>query len=89
MNVLVWKSHGDISVYGISTAEKFKAVVYTITECVDGWGLDKQVELVRAHLEKYPEDMKEIRRAFNTMHDGINPAYDNDNFEDLFITKLQ
>lgn len=87
MKVLVWKSYGDISVYDVSTPDKLKEQITTMIACVDGWGLDKQVKLVESHMEKHPEDIVELRRAFNTMKNAIGTG--DDNFEDIFITELK
>lgn len=89
MNILIWKGYGEIDAYDISTPEKFKSVIETMIDCVDGWGIDNEVNVVKKHIEKHPDDLKEIRRAFNTLKNAINPAYDNDNFESLFISELK
>jgi hypothetical protein len=88
MKVLVWKSHGDISVYDVSTPEKLISRIQDIIVCVDGWGLEKQTELVEGHVAKYPEDIKELTRAFNTIKNAVNPG-SHEMFEDLFITSVE
>lgn len=87
MQVLVWKSYGDISVHDVSTPEKFKNQIFDMIDCVGGWGIEKEIELVESHIEKHPEDMKELRRAFNTLVNAIGEGADN--FEDIFITELK
>ena len=87
MKVMVWKSYGDISVYDVSTPEKLIEQISNIIACVEDWGLDKKIKLVKDHIEKHPEDMVELRRAFNTIKNAIGTG--DDNFEDLFITDLK
>lgn len=38
MDIFVWKSYGDISVYDVSSFEKCKRVLGEITSVMEGWG---------------------------------------------------
>lgn len=89
MKVLVWKAYGEIDVYDVSTYEKFHAVLETIMETIEGWGCEEDIAKVRNHISKGPRSMTTLNRAFNYMWDVINPAYDNDSFEQLEIKELQ
>ena len=85
MRVLVWKSYGDIKVYAAETPTQMIDIIDTMIACVDGWDLDKSIKLVRGHIAKYPENMVELRKAFNTMRNAVCPG-SHESFEDIFIT---
>jgi hypothetical protein len=87
MKVLVWRAYGDTSVYDVSTAEKLLAQIETIIECVKDWGIEGTVDLVVKHIAKHPGDVKELRRAFNTLKNAIGEG--NDQFDELSIVDLQ
>lgn len=87
MQVLVWKAYGDIEVYDVSTPEKFKKQIVDMIDCVGGWGIEEEIELVESHIEKHPENMKELNRAFNTLVNAIGEG--SDCFEKIFITRLK
>ena len=88
MKILIWKSHGDIRVYDVSTPEKLKAQIEDAIACVQDWGLDKTIELVQNHIEKHPDDIKELTRAFNTIKIAVDPG-SHEMFEDFYIGVLE
>lgn len=91
MKVLVWKSHGCMDIYDVNTPELFASRINDILEIVseDHWDMQRKVELVKAHMQKHPDDVRELRRAFNTLVNEINPAWDNSDFEELYVTDLK
>jgi hypothetical protein len=87
MKILIWKSYGDIRVYDVSTPEKLKVQIENAIECLDGWGLEKEIILVEKHIEKYPDNLTELMKAFNTIRNAINPGSE-DMFEQFYIDDL-
>jgi len=87
MKILVWKSYGDIKVYAAETPAQMVGIIETMIECVDGWDLDKKCELVQEHIVKYPDDMVELKKAFNTMRNAVSPG-SHESFEDIFLTDV-
>jgi hypothetical protein len=71
----------------VSTPEKLKARIEDAIECLDGWGLEKKVELVQNHMEKHPDDIKELTRAFNTIKNEVGDG--DDMFEEFYIGDLK
>jgi citrate lyase beta subunit len=88
MNILIWKSHGDIRVYDVSTPDKLKAQIEDTLSCIQDWGMDKTIGLVQKHIEKHPDDIKELTRAFNIIKDAVDPG-SHEMFEDFYITVLE
>ena len=88
MKILIWKSNGDIRVYDVSTPEKLKAQIEDAIECVDKWGLEKKVQLVQKHIEKYPDNLVELTRAFNTIKNAVEDS-DDSIFEQFYIGDLK
>ena len=88
MKILIWKSHGDICVYDVSTPEKLKAQIDTAIYCIQGWGLDAEVNAVQKHINKYPDDLNKLTQAFNTLRSAIGPGTE-DMFEEFFMDVLQ
>ncbi len=87
MKILIWKSHGDISVYDVSTPEKLKAQIEDAIGCLDGWGLEKKLQLVQTHIEKHPDNLVELTRAFNTIKNAVGNG--DDMFEEFYIGDLK
>ena len=87
MKILIWKSHGDIRVYDVSTPEKLKAQIEDAIDCLEDWGLEKQIELVQRHIEKHPDNIAELTRAFNTISSMVGDGADM--FEQFYIGDLQ
>jgi hypothetical protein len=87
MKILVWKSYGDINVYAAETPAQMISIIKTMIKCVDGWDLDDGCELARGHIAKYPDNMIELRKAFNTMRNAVEPG-SHESFEDIFITDV-
>jgi hypothetical protein len=86
MKVLVWKSYGDIKVYAAETAEQLEGIIDTMMCCIEGWGEDKKIAMVKAHIEKHKGDHKEMMRAFNTIKNATGEG--SDQFEDIFLTDV-
>lgn len=89
MKILVWKSYGDIRVYDVSTYEKLLGQIEKIIKCIDGWGMEEDVAVVRKKIEDHPDDYKQLVNAFGWLSDAINPASDNDAFEYLSIQEME
>ena len=87
MKVLVWKSYGDIKVYAAETSTQLIAIIETMVECVNGWGLDEKCKIVREHIAKHPDDIKELIEAFNTIRTAVAPG-EHEQFEDIFLTDI-
>lgn len=88
MKVLVWQSYGDIKVYAAETPAQVTGIIETMIECVGGWDLDEKCDRVKAHIEKYPDDMKELTKAFNTMRNAVGVG-SHESFEAIFITDVK
>jgi len=86
MKILIWKSHGSIRVYDVSTSEKLRAQIEDAIDCLDGWGLEDKVDVVQKHIEKHPDDLAELTRAFNTIKHAVEGG---DTFEEFYIGDLQ
>ena len=86
--ILVWKSYGDIKIYPAEEPEDLIKIIDTVIACIDGWGLETTIMLCKSHMNKVGLDRKELRKVLNTLIDEINPSYDNDSFEDFFLTEL-
>jgi hypothetical protein len=89
MKVLVWRSHGEIDVYAADTAEQIEAINCLIIECAENYGIDEDIDLATKHMDKHKGNRAEMIRAFNTLRNAVGPSYDNDAFEDIFLTDLQ
>ena len=87
MKILIWKSHGAISVYDVSTPEKLRAQIEDAIDCLEGWGLENTVELVQRHIERHPDDLVELTRAFNKISIVVGDG--DDMFEQFYIGDLQ
>ena len=87
MKVLVWKSYGDIKVYAAETPAQMVCIIETMIGCVDGWGLQDKCEQVEAHIAKYPDDIVELKKAYNTMRNAVSPG-SHESFEDIFLTEV-
>lgn len=74
MRVVVWKAYGEIDVYSADTPAQLKSIIEAMIAAVEGWGLEKKVELVRGHMVKHPDDFKELTRAFVTMCNAVGPG---------------
>jgi len=87
MDILIWKSHGDICVYDVSTPEKLKAQIEMAIACVQGWHIDEKIAVVQEHINKHPDNSYELRRAFRTLTRAIGD--DSDAFEAFYMDALQ
>lgn len=87
MQVVVWKSYGDIEVYEAETCEQLIGIIEIMMKCVENWGMDETIALVRTHIEKHPTDIKEIRRAFQTIKNQVE--HDNDDFEKIELVETK
>jgi hypothetical protein len=89
MDILIWKSHGDICVYDVSTPEKLKAHLDTAIYCVQGWGLDEKIAAVQKHINMYPDDLNKLRQAFNTLRAAVWNDDPSEMFEEFYLDVLQ
>jgi len=87
MKILIWKSNGAIRVYDVSTPDKLRAVIEDAIDCLDGWGLENTVELVKTHIEKHPDDLVELSRAVNQIMIAVGD--EEEMFEQFYIGDLQ
>lgn len=87
MDILIWKSHGDICVYDVSTPEKLKAQIEIAIECLQGWGLEEKIAVVQEHIDKHPDNLYELRHAFRALARAIGE--DSDAFEAFHLDTLQ
>jgi hypothetical protein len=87
MKILIWKSHGDIRVYDVSTPDKLRAQIEDAIDCLDGWGLEKEVELLQKHIEKHPNDLVELSRAVNQIMMAVGD--EEEMFEQFYIGELE
>jgi hypothetical protein len=88
MNVLVWKSYGDISVYDVSTPEKLKALIHMMLDCIEDWGLEKTVQIVEENIEAHPNDFKVLNKCFNSICNAVGVG-SHELFEAILITEIQ
>lgn len=88
MKVLIWKSYGDIEVYDASTTDKLAEHIETIISCLDNWGMEEDIEIVRKKVAA-ARDYQMMVRAYRWLVDAINPGHDVDNFEYLELTELK
>lgn len=66
MNIFIWNSYGDVSVYPAETVEECRALLNTVIDCLDGWGLEAKIKKARAHADKtVGDDPGYIRAAIN------------------------
>lgn len=90
MNVLVWKSHGNIKVYAADTAEQVAGIVDTMMSCMNDEGIESHTfNLVRNHIEKHKGNHTEMVRAFNTLRNTVSVTRRHGTFEDIFLTQVQ
>ena len=54
MRVLVWQSYGEIDVYDISTIEQILAISQDVISCLDGWGVEEQIQ---EHKDEVKEEL--------------------------------
>jgi hypothetical protein len=87
MKILIWKSHGNIRVYDVSTPEKLRSQIEDAIDCLEGWGLENTVKMVQTHIEKYPDNLVELTRAFNTISSAIGDG--DHTFEQFYIGELE
>lgn len=86
MKILIWKSNGSIRVYDVSTPDKLRTQIEDAIDCLEGWGLEDKVDVVQTHIEKHPDDLAELTRAFNTIKNAVEGS---DAFEQFYIGDLQ
>ena len=87
MKILIWKSHGAIRVYDVSTPDKLRAQIEDAIDCLEGWGLENTVKMVQTHIERHPDDFAELTRAFNKISIAVGDG--DDMFEQFYIGDLQ
>jgi hypothetical protein len=87
MKILIWKSHGDIRVYDVSTPDKLRAQIEDAIDCLEGWGLENTVKMVQTHIERHPDDLAELTRAFNKISIAVGDG--DDMFEQFYIGELE
>ena len=87
--ILVWKSYGDIRVYLAEEPEDLIKIINTVFSCIQGWDLDDVIEKCKVHMAKVGLDRKELLCVIDKLIYVINPSYDNDSFQDFFITELK
>lgn len=87
MKVLIWKSYGDIKVYAAETPAQMIGIIKTMVDCVDGWDLDTECELVKERIEKHPDNIKALLEAYSIMRDAVCPG-SHESFEDIFLTRV-
>jgi uncharacterized protein YqgV (UPF0045/DUF77 family) len=86
MKILIWKSNGSIRVYDVSTPDKLRTQIEDAIDCLEDWGLEDKVDVVQTHIEKHPDDLAELTRAFNTIKNAVEGS---DAFEQFYIGDLQ
>ena len=86
MKILIWKSNGSIRVYDVSTPDKLRTQIEDAIDCLEDWGLENTVKMVQTHIEKRPDDLAELTRAFNTIKNAVEGS---DTFEQFYIGELE
>lgn len=90
MNVVVWKSDGNIKVYAADTAEQVAGIVDTMMSCMyDEYVENNIFNLVSNHIEKHKGNRQEMVRAFNTLRNTVGVTCRHGTFEDIFLTQVQ
>lgn len=87
MKVVAWTAYGNTTVYAADSPEQLARVVNLMIDEMDGWGEEKMIAKVKAHMAKHPSEMAEIERAFRTI---INLAgEDQDPLEKVILTTVK
>lgn len=88
MDIVIWKSYGDISVYEADTPEKLAGIIRTVVSCIVGWKiLDKECTQAIRIVDELGHDLKSLRITLRDLIHAIGE--DHENFEWLELTRTQ
>jgi len=89
MKIVIWKAHGDISVYEADTADQLANINTWIMSCLDRYGLDDEIRALKWQQERFPGDYIVAKSVFNDLRNLLTDSGDDDNFETLELSETR
>ena len=89
MNVIVWKSYGNIDVYAVQTAGQLTEVLAKVQVATARWGIDERFNALAERVRAFVEDHRLDRARIELASFAWKHCMDTDAFELFELSQVK